>query len=286
MAEQQVRRVPIVDGQGRLVGIIAQADIALHSDEEQVGEMVEEISQPYGSGSWSEGRAEAKERGGAMSGVSALTVGAICVGVGASLMYLFDPSRGRRRRAMLRDKATSYAGSSAGAVKRTSEDLRNRATGAYMATRSKLSREQVSDEKLVERVRSKMGRCLANPHAVDVRAHEGHVTLTGPVLAEEAHELVSCVRAIPGVHSLENLLEVHDWSENHPLLRHKASGSSGWGPGMRLLSGAVGGGMMLYGLRSRSTAGKASASLGLGLLTRGITNREFGRLGEIANLRS
>jgi osmotically-inducible protein OsmY len=273
-----------VDQQGRLTGIIAQADVARHADEEQVGEMVEEISQPYGS-EWSEGTIKERERGSTSSGMSALTVGAICVGVGAGLMFLFDPSRGRRRRAMLRDKAAHYAGSSAHVVKRTTDDLRNRATGAYAATRSRLSREEISDPQLVERIRSRMGRCLANPHAVEVRAHEGHVTLAGPVLAQEAQELVSCVRGIAGVQSVENLLEVHDWSERHPLLTRNAAGHSGWGPAMRLLSGAVGGGMMLYGLRSRSTMGKASASLGLGLLTRGIANREFGRLGEIANMR-
>ena len=46
MADHQVRRIPVVDSNGRVSGIIAQADIALRGDEEQVGEMVEEISQP------------------------------------------------------------------------------------------------------------------------------------------------------------------------------------------------------------------------------------------------
>ena len=44
MASQQVRRLPVVDDDGRLVGILAQADIALQSKEKDVGEMVEEIS--------------------------------------------------------------------------------------------------------------------------------------------------------------------------------------------------------------------------------------------------
>ena len=44
MASQQVRRLPVVDDDNRLVGIVAQADIAVAAKEKAVGEMVEEIS--------------------------------------------------------------------------------------------------------------------------------------------------------------------------------------------------------------------------------------------------
>ena len=43
MAEHQVRRLPVIDGH-KLVGIVAQADLARKTDEEQVGELVESIS--------------------------------------------------------------------------------------------------------------------------------------------------------------------------------------------------------------------------------------------------
>ena len=47
MAERQVRRMPVVDGEGRLRGIIAQADVAtrVHQDK-ATGELVEAISEP------------------------------------------------------------------------------------------------------------------------------------------------------------------------------------------------------------------------------------------------
>ena len=45
MAEHQVRRVPVVEEDGRLIGVVAQADVARQSDEQQTGELVGEISQ-------------------------------------------------------------------------------------------------------------------------------------------------------------------------------------------------------------------------------------------------
>jgi CBS domain-containing protein len=45
MARHQVRRLPVVE-EGRLVGILAQADVALEAEEKKVGETVEEISKP------------------------------------------------------------------------------------------------------------------------------------------------------------------------------------------------------------------------------------------------
>ena len=44
MARHQVRRLPVVEEDGRLVGILAQADIAEHADARQTGEVVEKIS--------------------------------------------------------------------------------------------------------------------------------------------------------------------------------------------------------------------------------------------------
>lgn len=47
MSERQVRRMPIVDDQGRLSGIIAQADVATRvSQDATTGELVEAISEP------------------------------------------------------------------------------------------------------------------------------------------------------------------------------------------------------------------------------------------------
>ena len=44
MAKNQVRRLPVVEEDGKLAGVVAQADVARHASEQQTGELVEEIS--------------------------------------------------------------------------------------------------------------------------------------------------------------------------------------------------------------------------------------------------
>jgi CBS domain-containing protein len=45
MAQHQVRRLPVVEDE-RLIGIVAQADVALEGEDRRTGEVVEQVSQP------------------------------------------------------------------------------------------------------------------------------------------------------------------------------------------------------------------------------------------------
>jgi CBS domain-containing protein len=44
MARHQIRRLPVVEEDGRLVGIVAQADIARNASDAKTGDLVEDIS--------------------------------------------------------------------------------------------------------------------------------------------------------------------------------------------------------------------------------------------------
>ena len=44
MAKNQVRRLPVVEEDGKLAGVVAQADVARHATDQQTGDVVEEIS--------------------------------------------------------------------------------------------------------------------------------------------------------------------------------------------------------------------------------------------------
>jgi CBS domain-containing protein len=49
MSEHQLRRIPVVDNDNKVVGIIAQADVATRVDQpEKTAEIVKEISQANG----------------------------------------------------------------------------------------------------------------------------------------------------------------------------------------------------------------------------------------------
>lgn len=46
MEAKKIRRVPVVDASGSLVGIVAQADIARHESRRETGELVRGVSEP------------------------------------------------------------------------------------------------------------------------------------------------------------------------------------------------------------------------------------------------
>jgi CBS domain-containing protein len=45
MAQHQVRRIPVVEEDGRLVGVVSQGDVAGHASASKTGHLVEEISE-------------------------------------------------------------------------------------------------------------------------------------------------------------------------------------------------------------------------------------------------
>ena len=215
----------------------------------------------------------------------ALTFGA-GLGLGTGLMFLLDPDRGRRRRALLRDKGIWAARKTGECWDATTRDLSNRTQGIVSELQSRFSSGPVDDAVLVDRVRSKLGRAVSHPSAVQVTAQNGTVTLAGPILMEEVPELLACVNSVHGVNDVVNDLEAHETAGNHPALQggRERQGSrfeffqENWSPAARLVAGAAGATLAAYGGVRRDALGAGLGAAGLLLLTRGITNTGFKQL--------
>jgi hypothetical protein len=195
--------------------------------------------------------------------------------LGAGVMYLLDPDRGTRRRALLRHKSIHASRKLSEGLGATVRDVRNRSKGAAAEVEARVRRDDASDEVIEERVRSALGRAMSHPSAVATAVHQGRVILSGPVLASEVDGLLDAVRGVRGVTDVENQLEVHQTAEGVPALQGSSGGSRGgsWAPATRVIAGATGGAVAWRGLRSGGFFGNALAALGLGLLTRAATNQ-------------
>jgi hypothetical protein len=138
---------------------------------------------------------------------------------GAALLFVLDPNRGAKRRAMFRDKlvrAGRVASEGAGA---TARDMSNRARGVAASVRGRFSDEKVSDEVLRDRVRAKLGRSSSHAHALDVDVRDGSVTLRGPILASEVRDVMAVAAAVRGVQGVVDELEPHGTAAGIPSLQ-------------------------------------------------------------------
>jgi hypothetical protein len=201
------------------------------------------------------------------------------LGLGGGLMFMLDPERGRRRRAVVRDKAVGAWNDTGRAVRKTSRHLTNRAQGVVWSATSMLHRGEVDAGKLEGRIRSRIGRAVSHSGAIEVRVTENRAMVSGPVLASEAEELLSTIRGVPGVKEVENRLDVHQ-SADIPALQGGGRGQEqNWSPAWRTVAGVSGGALAVYGLAvRRGKLGRMAGAAGLSLLARGTTNRGVRKL--------
>lgn len=197
------------------------------------------------------------------------------IGVGAGLMYLLDPEHGKGRRAQVRHQTGRILRRAGGALGTAGRHLRNRAQGAAARATPRIGQEPVSDATLLARVRSRLGRVVSHPRAVTVTAYEGRVVLSGSILKNEMESLLLEAASVPGVAAVEDQLDIHATAESVPALqgsgrtRCSERRSGEWPPAARLLVGAAGGLLTVYGRRRGGALGTAMGMAGVGLMTRG-----------------
>jgi hypothetical protein len=203
-------------------------------------------------------------------------------------MYFLDPDRGRRRRALMRDKGVRWSRETRAFAHSTSRDMQNRAKGMGAVAKSWIRpTPPVADRVLAERVRAKLGQLSRHPSAIDVHATDGTVTLSGPVLEEEFDGICNTVARIPGVVQIFNRLERHKSPDGVPALQDPTERRPGprfallrsnWSPTARMAAAVVGATALIYGLSQRTVGAATLAASGLGLLLRSASNQEFARL--------
>jgi uncharacterized membrane protein len=206
--------------------------------------------------------------------------------VGAGLMYFLDPARGARRRGEVRNKTVRGTNDTGTGLRRTARHLRNSARGLMAETKARFRSEQLTDYQLGARVRSALGRASAHPNAITVYADgaNGIVTLEGDALAEEVDAIVAAAEGARGVQVVENRLRVAVDPAGVPGLqggfeRHWGRGREGyWSPGSRLMVGAAGGALGVWGAVRRDWIGAGLGLLGLGLVARGLSDLPTSRL--------
>ena len=208
--------------------------------------------------------------------------------LGAGLMYLLDPDRGRRRRALMRVKGVRWSRKTRKLAGGASREMQNRVRGMGEAVKTWIQPTlSVTDRTLADRVRSMLGQCSRHPSAIDVHATDGVVTLIGPVLEDEFDGISNAIARIAGVTQIFNRLERHESSDDVPALQGSTEPKPGprfarmpsnWSPTARMVAALMGTAALLYGLSQRTAGAATLAASGLGLLIRSATNQEFSRL--------
>jgi hypothetical protein len=171
------------------------------------------------------------------------------VAIGAGTMFLLDPERGARRRALVRDKAARAANKTSDGLDTLTRDVASRARGAAASLRGRFDRSTPDGRQLIERVRAELGRVVSHPRAIDVSVlHEGCVCLTGPILSSEADTALAAIAGVRGVANLEDNLERHETPEGVPALqggrvrtaRRTGRLQNSWSPTTRLMVALTG----------------------------------------------
>jgi uncharacterized membrane protein/uncharacterized protein YwbE len=198
------------------------------------------------------------------------------LGAGAGLMFLLDPDRGRRRRAMARDEFTRTLHQTGTALDKGMRDLNNRVSGRVSELLSTFQKREITDDVLRERVRSALGRTVAHPHAVEVEVKDGHVTLSGHILSSDLGRLINRVRHMRGVRGVTDTLSVHAEPGSVPDLQgrpqpiRESTLQPRWTPAMRLGVAAGGSFLAVYGAARRGLLGLGFGAAGLTMVTRAL----------------
>jgi len=189
---------------------------------------------------------------------------------GAALMYFTDPSKGKRRRAIVRDRVSAGFRGAARELDKAKRDLYNRSEGVAATVRSWQSRSEADGPVIEERVRSAMGRVIRHPHGIQVHVEQaGRVTLEGSVEEQYLDELLNRVRSVAGVREVVNRLRLRGRQRGANGARSRES----WAPAIRAGAAALGATALVGSRYGGGLPRFVGTMAGSALLARAVTNR-------------
>lgn len=137
-------------------------------------------------------------RAGIGSCVGSLVGGAA---IGAGLMYILDPNRGRARRSMLRERGIRAVHIAQREANKQLRNAGNHLVGRMREIKSSVRHRSsdISDDIVLDRVRAQLGRDIRHMRMLDFTVQDGCVIVAGPALRGEAEKIRRRLRKTRGV---------------------------------------------------------------------------------------
>lgn len=226
--------------------------------------------------------------------ISRSLAGLTGVALAAGTVYLFDPKKGKSRRAQISEQCKSAARRISDGTHHLGDEISERYYGASTRVSSWFDTRARTDRGLARRVRIDLWRALDKSSGIGVIAHDGTVILHGEVLPHQHKHVLQVVSAVEGVVGIaDHLTEIGGDKSSRPRARIQEGFSrvqrgftrardsvmqEHWSPTTRVCSGTLGLALLRWGATHRTLVGGIGALTGAVLLVRSSTNMPLQRL--------
>ena len=130
------------------------------------------------------------------------------VGLGAVLMYFFDPDRGRRRRAVTRDRTAATMRRTARRTQQRTRYVEGKAHGLVHEMRGEAPKPTRNDATLKHKIESEVLRNY-DKSRLSINVEDGVAVLRGELQhPDDIRGLERDVERVPGVTSVRNLVHM------------------------------------------------------------------------------
>jgi hypothetical protein len=219
--------------------------------------------------------------------ISRSLAGVTGIALAAGAIYLFDPRKGKARRARIGEQCKSAAHRLNDGTHHLGDEISERCRGASSRVSAWFNPHSRADAGLARRVRIDLWRTLKSSSGIGVIAHDGTVILHGEVPPQQHKQVLQTVAATEGVVGIaDHLTEIGETKSGAPRRRiqerftqvRDSLMQDQWSPATRVCSGTLGLALLRWGATHRDVFGGIGALTGAVLLVRSTVNRPLKRL--------